>query len=111
MSYSMLRAASTFAFELPANGILQCADITFTSTPLSTSDYNSHCQNSTGVTASFTNLGNANQSTGNTASTMSMSASGSATAAASSTKTGGVPQMTAGWVMGAVGVVGALAVL
>ncbi|KAK8216068.1 hypothetical protein IWZ01DRAFT_539017 [Phyllosticta capitalensis] len=48
----------------PDGGLYQCADVMLMAMPLSESDYNAHCSNSTGVTAEFTNTNaNANQST------------------------------------------------
>ncbi|KAK7536366.1 putative GPI anchored protein [Phyllosticta citribraziliensis] len=54
----------------PDGGLYQCADVTFTAAPLSESDYNAHCSNSTGVSAEFTNTNaNANQSESGTTAT------------------------------------------
>ncbi|CAC9893335.1 unnamed protein product [Aureobasidium pullulans] len=98
----------------PSGGLYNCADITFTSTQLSASDYSSHCSNSTGVTVSaLTNAGNANSSTSD--STTSAAASGSTSAAASAasgTSTGAAAQATfAGFALGAMGVLAGMAAL
>ncbi|KAI4721792.1 hypothetical protein E4T48_02022 [Aureobasidium sp. EXF-10727] len=96
----------------PNGGLYNCADITFTSTPLSSADYSSHCQNSTGVTVqALTNAGNANQSTSDA--TTSAASSGSTSAASGSkTSTGAAAQATfAGFALGAMGVLAGMAAL
>jgi hypothetical protein len=86
----------------PNGGLYNCADITFTNTPLSSSDYNSHCTNSTGVVTKSIN-------------DPSVNANGS-----TATKSGGAPATSsdvagtvnaAGWLLGAAGVVGGLVAL
>ncbi|TKA64753.1 hypothetical protein B0A49_12552 [Cryomyces minteri] len=79
----------------------QCADITFTSTPLSSSQFASNCQNSTGVTASaltgaavnangsdFSVSASATSASASAAASGSASATGSAAAATSSRAAG-----------------------
>jgi hypothetical protein len=94
---------------------LQCADITFTSTELSSAQYSADCQNSTGVTASaLTNAGNANQSTSDATSSAASSGSSSTASAAtgSKTSTGAAAQATfAGFALGAMGVLAGMAAL
>jgi hypothetical protein len=94
----------------------QCADITFTSTQLSSAEYSADCQNSTGVTASaLTNAGNANQSTSDASTSAAASGSTSAAASAatgSKTSTGAAAQATfAGFALGAMGVLAGMAAL
>ncbi|KAF2178688.1 hypothetical protein K469DRAFT_642196 [Zopfia rhizophila CBS 207.26] len=86
----------------PDGGLYQCADVTLTTTPLSSSDYDSNCKNNTGVKVTSENIqGNPNETT-----------SGTPTAnhsghAASASSTGLAAQQTmATWVMGAVGLAG-----
>ncbi|KAF2149529.1 hypothetical protein K461DRAFT_281909 [Myriangium duriaei CBS 260.36] len=75
-------------------GLYNCADITFTNTMLSTADYNTNCQNSTGVTTkalqgSFTN---ANQTYDKSA-----TASSSGSAASATSSKGAAPRNSASW--------------
>ncbi|KAH0154232.1 hypothetical protein KCU90_g8519, partial [Aureobasidium melanogenum] len=108
----------------PNGGLYNCADITFTSTPLTTAEYSADCQNSTGVTAeALTNAGNANQSTADATGIAASSGSSSATASAASsgassatsgskTSTGAAAQATlAGFALGAMGVLAGMAAL
>ncbi|KAH0268964.1 hypothetical protein KCU91_g9041, partial [Aureobasidium melanogenum] len=112
----------------PNGGLYNCADITFTSTPLTASEYSADCQNSTGVTAeALTNAGNANQSTADATGSAAPSGSSSATASAASsgsssgassagssskTSTGAAAQATfAGFALGAMGVLAGIAAL
>ncbi|KAH0283941.1 hypothetical protein KCU62_g8660, partial [Aureobasidium sp. EXF-3399] len=100
----------------PSGGLYNCADITFTSTELSSSEYSSHCQNSTGVTVqALTNAGNANQSTSDASTSAAASGSTSAAASAatgSKTSTGAAAQATfAGFALGAMGVLAGMAAL
>ncbi|KAG9834430.1 hypothetical protein KCU98_g12546, partial [Aureobasidium melanogenum] len=112
----------------PNGGLYNCADITFTSTPLTAAEYSADCQNSTGVTAeALTNAGNANQSTADATGSAAPSGSSSATASAASsgassgassatsgskTSTGAAAQATfAGFALGAMGVLAGMAVL
>ncbi|KAF2839775.1 hypothetical protein M501DRAFT_932828 [Patellaria atrata CBS 101060] len=100
----------------PSGGLYQCADITFTSTPLSTTDYNDHCTNSSGIQVQPLEGGmNANESSsdGHSHSHPSASATESEASASTSTSTGLAAQMTpfVGYVVGALGVVGGLAAL
>ncbi|KAI4745616.1 hypothetical protein E4T50_04091 [Aureobasidium sp. EXF-12298] len=99
----------------PNGGLYNCADITFTSTQLSSAEYSADCQNSTGVTASaLTNAGNANQSTSDASTSAASSGSTSAASAAtgSKTSTGAAAQATfAGFALGAMGVLAGMAAL
>ncbi|KAG9946102.1 hypothetical protein KCU85_g6800, partial [Aureobasidium melanogenum] len=112
----------------PNGGLYNCADITFTSTPLTSAEYSADCQNSTGVTAeALTNAGNANQSTADATGSAAPSGSSSATASAASsgsssgassagssskTSTGAAAQATfAGFALGAMGVLAGMAAL
>ncbi|KAG9515538.1 hypothetical protein KCV07_g7298, partial [Aureobasidium melanogenum] len=112
----------------PNGGLYNCADITFTSTPLTSAEYSADCQNSTGVTAAvLTNAGNANQSTadatgvavssGSTSATASAASSGASSGASSATSgsktsTGAAAQATlAGFALGAMGVLAGMAAL
>ncbi|KAI4763559.1 hypothetical protein E4T52_04431 [Aureobasidium sp. EXF-3400] len=99
----------------PNGGLYNCADITFTSTQLSSAEYSADCQNSTGVTASaLTNAGNANQSTSDASTSAASSGSASAASAAtgSKTSTGAAAQATfAGFALGAMGVLAGMAAL
>ncbi|OCL11479.1 hypothetical protein AOQ84DRAFT_188204 [Glonium stellatum] len=94
--------------EAGSGGLYQCADVTLTLTPLSSSDYSSHCANGTGITTQ--SISNSNVNANETfPSGGATSASGSAAAAKS---TGLAPQNTlAAWAIGAVGVVGGLMAL
>ncbi|KIW09545.1 uncharacterized protein PV09_00418 [Verruconis gallopava] len=96
----------------PNGGLYQCADVTFTSATLSQTDYNSHCSNSTGVSASFVGGAAPNGTSSSSSSQSSSSASGSASGtAASKTSSGSGTRQTAGaLLLGAAGVlaVGAL---
>ncbi|GAB7348057.1 hypothetical protein MBLNU459_g6092t2 [Dothideomycetes sp. NU459] len=103
----------------PSGGLYN-VHITFTSTLLSTAEYSSNCQNSTGVSAKAItdNTVNANSSSSSTTSSSTSSASGtsagSATAAASATSTsaGAAAQATlAGFALGAIGVLVGVAAL
>ncbi|KAE9975339.1 hypothetical protein EG328_003239 [Venturia inaequalis] len=90
----------------PNGGLYQCSDVTFTDTALGSSDYSAHCTNSTGVSASFI----ANSPPNGTASTTG--ASGSASAVSTATSKAWAPQKTvAPFVLGAMGLIGGLAVL
>ena len=85
------------------SGLYNCADVTFTSTPMSPSDFSANCQNSTGVrtealsqnqagmNANGTTTGQAPSTTGEAPST-TMSDSG---AAATTGSTSGAPGMLA----------------
>ncbi|KAK6007614.1 hypothetical protein QM012_004428 [Aureobasidium pullulans] len=104
----------------PNGGLYNCADITFTSTPLTAAQYSADCQNSTGVTAeALTNAGNANQSTTDATNSAASSGSSSATASAASsaatgskTSTGAAAQATfASFALGAMGVLAGMAAL
>ncbi|CAD0089258.1 unnamed protein product [Aureobasidium mustum] len=108
----------------PNGGLYNCADITFTSTPLTAAQYSADCQNSTGVTAeALTNAGNANQSTtdatnvasasGSSSASVSAASSGASSAASGSkTSTGAAAQATfAGFALGAMGVLAGMAAL
>ncbi|KAG9832027.1 hypothetical protein KCU98_g12595, partial [Aureobasidium melanogenum] len=96
----------------PNGGLYNCADITFTSTPLTTAEYSADCQNSTGVTAeALTNAGNANQSTADATGIAASSGASSATSG-SKTSTGAAAQATlAGFALGAMGVLAGMAAL
>jgi len=91
----------------PDGGLYQCTDVTFTSAALSQSDYNSHCQNSTGVTASFVG-GNSPNVTSGSGSTTSSSAG---TASSSTSKAFAAQKTVAPFVLGAMGLIGGLVVL
>ncbi|KAI5210281.1 hypothetical protein E4T42_01435 [Aureobasidium subglaciale] len=100
----------------PSGGLYNCADITFTSTQLSTADYSSHCQNSTGVSvAALSNAGFANGTSSDATASTSAAPSGSTSAAAatgSGTSTGAASQATfAGFALGAMGVLAGMAAL
>ncbi|KAF1991651.1 NAC-domain-containing protein [Aulographum hederae CBS 113979] len=84
----------------PDGGLYQCADITFTSTELSQSDFGDVCKNSTGVQTSA-NPGAPNANDSSDASS-SPSPSGSATdSSPSATSTGLAAQATVvGWMIG-----------
>jgi len=91
----------------PSGGLYQCADVTFTSAPLSQSDYDSNCRNSTGVSASFTDaspLPNGTASSTEPAASGSASASDAATSATSSA--GGARQTVGAVLLGAAGLLG-----
>ncbi|TID19420.1 gpi anchored protein [Venturia nashicola] len=90
----------------PNGGLYQCADVTFTNTALSSSDYNAHCTNSTGVSANFI----ANTLPNGTASTTGTSGSGTATASATS-KAWAAQKTVAPYLLGAMGLIGSLAAL
>lgn len=98
----------------PNGGLYQCGDITFTSTALSQNDYNSHCTNSTGVTATYisdsSTLPNGTSATGGASSSgsasASASASGSGTAASATSSAGGARQTVGAILLGAAGVLG-----
>jgi len=95
----------------PSGGLYQCADITFTKGALSLTDYNSHCINSSGVSASFSG-GAAPNGTGSAPSSSSSGASASAGGASSASSSAFAPQKTAaGFLLGAAGLIGGLAVL
>jgi len=87
----------------PEGGLYQCADVTLTTAPLSTEDYNSHCKNNTGIKITSENIsGNPNETTD-----ASPSASGSGGAASPTSSPGFAPQQTlATWAFGAVGLAG-----
>ncbi|KAF2418006.1 hypothetical protein EJ08DRAFT_574293, partial [Tothia fuscella] len=88
----------------PLGGLYQCADVTFVDAPLSTSDYDSHCKNSTGVSASFNGGAFPNGTSG-----ASTASSGTARGSAASTATSkalAAQQTLAGWALGAMGLVG-----
>jgi len=92
----------------PSGGLYQCADITFTSGALSSADYNSHCTNSSGVSASF----NGAKQPNGTDSSSTASGSAAAGSATSASKSAFAPQMTAAsFLLGAAGLIGGLAVL
>lgn len=92
----------------PLLTVSQCADVTLTLTPLSSSDYSSHCVNGTGITTQ--SISNSSVNANETFPTEG-SASASGTAAAATSK-GLAPQNTlAAWAIGAVGVVGGLMAL
>lgn len=104
----------------PSGGLYNCADITFTSTPLTAAEYSADCQNSTGVSAeALTSAGNANQSTTDATNSAASSGSSSATASAASSaatgskaSTGAAAQATfAGFALGAMGVLAGMAAL
>ncbi|KAH0361961.1 hypothetical protein KCU65_g8380, partial [Aureobasidium melanogenum] len=107
----------------PNGGLYNCADITFTSTPLTAAEYSADCQNSTGVTAeALTNAGNANQSTadatgsaaasGSSSATASAASSGASSGSSSKTSTGAAAQATlASFALGAMGVLAGMAAL
>ncbi|KAF1966201.1 hypothetical protein BU23DRAFT_487231 [Bimuria novae-zelandiae CBS 107.79] len=85
----------------PSGGLYQCGDVTFVNTKLSESDYNNHCQNSTGVKVTQENMSgqpNGTTSGGDTPSQSSGGAAASATAAP-----GAAAHATSSWVLGAVG--------
>jgi len=95
--------------EAGSGGLYQCADVTLTLTPLSSSDYSSHCANGTGITTQ--SISNPSVNANETFPTAAGSASASGTAAAATSK-GLAPQNTlAAWAIGAVGVVGGLMAL
>ncbi|KAF2453213.1 hypothetical protein BDY21DRAFT_310987 [Lineolata rhizophorae] len=114
-----VRAGENATFQVITSGheggLYACVDVTFTDTPLSSSEYDSHCENATGVSVEAVEPG--------TMANMSAHDHGDGDgdgdgdeeggeAAASSTSTGGAPAATwVGWAVGAVGVVGGLAVL
>ncbi|KAK5018632.1 hypothetical protein BJ546DRAFT_1059195 [Cryomyces antarcticus] len=79
----------------PSGGLYNCADIAFTSTPLSSSKFASNCQNSTGVTAAALTAAavNANGSD-SSVSASATSASGSAAASGSASATGSAAAAT-----------------
>ncbi|KAF2712128.1 hypothetical protein K504DRAFT_464223 [Pleomassaria siparia CBS 279.74] len=84
----------------PDGGLFQCADVTLTSTALSTSDYNSHCTNHTGMKVVTENIsGNPNETTDATPSASGAAASSSSTALAS------MPT-AASWMLGVAGIAG-----
>lgn len=83
----------------------QCADVTLTDTALSQSDYDSHCQNSTGVEVTQTDIsGNPN---GTSSTTGSATPSGTGAAATGSSTPGAAAHATAvSWMLGAAGAAG-----
>lgn len=87
---------------------MKCGDITFVETRLSESEYNSHCQNSTGVRVTQQNMeGQPNGTTSGGSSPSQTSGGASATTA----KPGVAAHATAGtWLLGVAGMV-ALALL
>ena len=91
----------------PLLTVSQCADVTLTLTPLSSSDYSSHCANGTGITTQ--SISNSSVNANETFPTAAGSESGTA---ATATSKGLAPQNTlAAWAIGAVGVVGGLMAL
>ncbi|KAL1647884.1 hypothetical protein SLS61_007152 [Didymella pomorum] len=93
-----------------ANGedtaLYQCADVNMVSTPLSSSDYSSNCQNNTGVQVTQMNIsGNPNGTSGTSTTSGSASGSGAASPTASS-HSGAAQAKAASWVVGAVALVG-----
>lgn len=92
-----------------ASDMLQCADVTFTSTKLSTDDYNKNCQNSTGVSVSVIDNKSTDANGTSPSDTMqgmtSSTASGSSTASSSALAAAQATMVS--WGLGAVGAVGA----
>ncbi|KAF2404739.1 hypothetical protein EJ06DRAFT_463174, partial [Trichodelitschia bisporula] len=86
----------------------QCADVTFTDAPLSTSDYTDHCKNSTGVTATLFSGAQADASPNGT--TTSGGKTSSAASSAASTAAAAKPSSGAGrvgaWAVGVLGAAG-----
>ncbi|KAJ9666687.1 hypothetical protein H2201_003091 [Coniosporium apollinis] len=100
----------------PAGGLYQCADIIFTSQPLSQQQYSENCRNSSGVTVeALQNAGSPNETSSNTAAPSGSASGSQSSAAASATAASSAlaaPRATlAAWAMGAVGVIGGLAAL
>ncbi|OCK84744.1 hypothetical protein K432DRAFT_378294 [Lepidopterella palustris CBS 459.81] len=94
-----------------SGGLYQCADVTLTMTALSTSDYNSHCNNGTGVQTSQLSGAAVNANETSPSATGATSGSASVTAA-TATHSGLATQRTmAAWALGAVGIVGGLVAL
>jgi hypothetical protein len=73
---------------------------------MSSADYNSHCTNSSGVSASFVGGAQPNGTSGSASGTASGGTASSTSKAAGAQKT-----MMAGWALGAIGVMGGLAAL
>jgi len=91
----------------PNGGLYACIDVTFTDTPLTTAQYNSHCTNSSGVSASFIGGASPNGTTSGT----SASGTSSGTATSTSSKAAAAQKTMAGWAVGAIGLICGLAAL
>lgn len=83
--------------------------MTLTLTPLSSSDYSSHCANDTGITTQ--SISDPSVNANETSPTAAGSASASGTAAAATSKALAPQNTLAAWAIGAVGVVGGLMAL
>ncbi|KAF4549986.1 Hypothetical protein D9617_19g102910 [Elsinoe fawcettii] len=103
-------------------GLYNCADITFTSTPLSTADYGRNCQNSTGVTtrplegaarnANETSTGHSHGDSDSDSSSANSTTNGTSSGSSTSASTGLASQPTlATWGMAAMGVAAGLMAL
>lgn len=84
-----------------SGGLYQCADITLVNTPLSSSDYSSHCKNASTSVTQQNIAGNPNETSTETPT------SSATTAASSKPSKGAATQAKAvSWAMGAVGLAG-----